>query len=124
MGKITNRYSHIIEDIFLEKYEKLTDIKEFTKYSVKPLTKSIRVNTLKISVSENSDKKRRRAKGLLAQNPGMTERELNSKSVSVYFWAIHFAEELLMKQRELFARARESLAQTLAPLSPSSLIES
>ena len=37
---------------FLEKYEKLTDIKEFTKYSVKPLTKSIRVNTLKISVSE------------------------------------------------------------------------
>ena len=37
---------------FIEVYEKLTDIEKFKEYSLKPLTKSIRVNTLKISVNE------------------------------------------------------------------------
>ena len=37
---------------FLEKYSKLTDIEKFTEYSLKFLTRSIRVNTLKISVDE------------------------------------------------------------------------
>ncbi|MEK6835667.1 MAG: RsmB/NOP family class I SAM-dependent RNA methyltransferase [Nanoarchaeota archaeon] len=37
---------------FLEHYSKLTDIKEFCEYCIKPLNKSIRVNTLKITVKE------------------------------------------------------------------------
>src|SRR3989344_3421447 len=35
---------------FLGHYSKLTEIKEFCEYCVKPLNKSIRVNTLKTSV--------------------------------------------------------------------------
>jgi len=38
--------------VFLDRYEKLTDIKEFTKYCSIGLRKSIRVNTLKISVKD------------------------------------------------------------------------
>ena len=37
---------------FIERYEKLTDFKEFKKYSLSFLRRSIRVNTLKISVNE------------------------------------------------------------------------
>jgi len=37
---------------FIERYSKLTDFKEFKKYSLSFLRRSIRVNTLKISVSE------------------------------------------------------------------------
>ena len=41
---------------FLEKYSKFTDINRFCEYCVKPLNKSIRVNTLKISVKELKEK--------------------------------------------------------------------
>lgn len=41
---------------FLEHYSKLTDIKEFCEYCLKPLNKSIRVNTLKISVNKLKNK--------------------------------------------------------------------
>lgn len=37
---------------FLEKYSKLTDLDLFLEYSLKPLPKTIRINTLKTSVSE------------------------------------------------------------------------
>ena len=37
---------------FIQTYEKLTDIEDFKKYSLEKLTKSVRVNTLKISVKE------------------------------------------------------------------------
>jgi len=37
---------------FIEKYEKLTDIEKFKEYSLKPLRKSFRVNTLKTNVNE------------------------------------------------------------------------
>ena len=37
---------------FIERYEKLTDFKEFKKYSLTYLRRSIRVNTLKITVKE------------------------------------------------------------------------
>src|SRR3989344_3459823 len=37
---------------FLEHYSKITDINKFCEYCIKPLTKSIRINTLKISVKE------------------------------------------------------------------------
>ena len=37
---------------FLEKYEKITDIEKFKEFSLKEPRKSIRVNTIKISVSE------------------------------------------------------------------------
>jgi len=40
------------KDKFIERYEKLTDIDEFKKYSSVFLRKSIRINTLKISVDE------------------------------------------------------------------------
>src|SRR3989344_8716780 len=41
---------------FLEHYSKLTNIKEFCEYCLKRLNKSIRVNTLKISVNELKNK--------------------------------------------------------------------
>ena len=41
---------------FLEKYSKLTDIDRFCEYCLKRLNKSIRVNTLKISVKELKEK--------------------------------------------------------------------
>ena len=37
---------------FIERYSKLTDFKEFKKYSLSFLRRSIRVNTLKISINE------------------------------------------------------------------------
>ena len=37
---------------FIERYEKLTDVDKFTEASVKPMRKSIRVNTLKCSIHE------------------------------------------------------------------------
>jgi tRNA (cytosine49-C5)-methyltransferase len=37
---------------FLEQYAKLTDIKTFTEWSLKPLRRSIRINTLKIPVQD------------------------------------------------------------------------
>jgi len=37
---------------FLERYKELTDLDEFLDYSLRPLRKSIRVNTLKTSVKE------------------------------------------------------------------------
>ncbi|MBU4502967.1 MAG: NOL1/NOP2/sun family putative RNA methylase [Nanoarchaeota archaeon] len=37
---------------FLERYKELTDLDEFLDYSLRPLRKSIRVNTLKTSVNE------------------------------------------------------------------------
>jgi len=37
---------------FLERYSKYTDIEEFKEYCLKPLRKSIRVNTLKIEVDD------------------------------------------------------------------------
>lgn len=44
------------KDKFLEHYRKLTNIKEFCEYCIKPLNKSIRVNTLKISIKELKEK--------------------------------------------------------------------
>jgi len=41
-----------IKKDFIEKYSKLTDFEEFKKYSLSFLRKSIRINTLKISVDE------------------------------------------------------------------------
>ena len=41
---------------FLEHYGKLTNIKEFCEYCIKPLNKSIRVNTLKITINELKNK--------------------------------------------------------------------
>ena len=43
---------HQFKDKFLEKYSKLTDIDRFCEYCTKPLNKSIRVKTLKISVKD------------------------------------------------------------------------
>ncbi|MFH1316414.1 MAG: hypothetical protein ABII01_02750 [Candidatus Woesearchaeota archaeon] len=37
---------------FIERYSKLTDFEKFKEYSLKYLRRSIRVNTLKISVDE------------------------------------------------------------------------
>jgi len=37
---------------FIERYEKLTDVEAFTEASLKPMRKSIRVNTLKTSIKE------------------------------------------------------------------------
>ncbi len=44
------------KDKFLEHYSKITDIKEFCEYCTKPLNKSIRVNTLKVSIKELKEK--------------------------------------------------------------------
>lgn len=41
---------------FLEHYSKLTSIDKFCEYCLKPLNKSIRVNTLKISIKELKEK--------------------------------------------------------------------
>ncbi len=40
------------KDIFIERYSKLTDFEEFRKYSLSFLRRSVRVNTLKISVGK------------------------------------------------------------------------
>ena len=41
-----------IKDAFTERYAQLTDYDEFMKYSLMSLRRSLRVNTLKISVKE------------------------------------------------------------------------
>lgn len=47
---------HEFKEKFLEKYSKLTDIDKFCEYCLKRLNKSIRVNTLKISINELKEK--------------------------------------------------------------------
>ena len=42
----------VFKEKFIERYSKLTDFEEFKKYSLSFLRRSIRVNTLKISVNE------------------------------------------------------------------------
>ena len=42
----------VFKEKFIERYSKLTDFEEFKKYSLSFLRRSIRVNTLKISVAE------------------------------------------------------------------------
>lgn len=42
----------VFKERFLERYSRITDIEKFKEYSLKMPTRSIRVNTLKISVSE------------------------------------------------------------------------
>ncbi len=43
---------YVFKDKFVERYSKLTDWEEFKKYTLSFLRKSIRINTLKISVEE------------------------------------------------------------------------
>src|SRR3989344_3317293 len=43
---------YVFKDKFIERYSKLTDWDEFSRYSLSFLRKSIRVNTLKISVND------------------------------------------------------------------------
>ena len=47
---------HNFKEKFLEHYSKLTNIDSFCEYCLKPLNKSIRVNTLKISISKLKNK--------------------------------------------------------------------
>lgn len=47
-----NAESILFKDKFIERYSKLTDWSEYKKYSLSFLNKSIRVNTLKISLEE------------------------------------------------------------------------
>lgn len=56
---------------FIERYEKLTDFSEFKKYSLSFLRRSIRVNTIKISVDEL--KKRLEKNWNLEQTPWCNE---------------------------------------------------
>jgi len=60
---------------FIERYEKLTNFKEFKKYSLYFLRRSIRVNTLKISIDEL--KKRLEKKLELATNTVVQRRFLH-----------------------------------------------
>ncbi|MBW2981878.1 NOL1/NOP2/sun family putative RNA methylase [Candidatus Woesearchaeota archaeon] len=59
------------KDKFIERYEKLTDFEEFKKYSLSFLRRSIRVNTLKISI--NDIKKRLEKDWKLEQVPWCRE---------------------------------------------------
>jgi len=56
---------------FIEKYSELTDIEKFKEFSLRPLRRSIRVNTLKISIEEL--KKRLEKKWELRQIPWSKE---------------------------------------------------
>jgi len=56
---------------FIERYEKLTDFEEFKKYSLSFLRRSIRVNTIKISI--NDLKKRLEKNWALEQIPWCDE---------------------------------------------------
>jgi NOL1/NOP2/sun family putative RNA methylase len=47
---------HNFKERFLQHYSKLTNIEEFCEYCLKPLNKSIRINTLKISAKELKEK--------------------------------------------------------------------
>jgi len=63
---------------FIERYEKLTNFEDFKKYSLEFLRRSVRINTLKISISEC--KKRLEEKGWqLTQIPWCKEG----------FWVVH-----------------------------------
>ncbi len=46
----------VFKDKFIERYSKLTDIDEFKKYSTTYLRRSLRVNTLKITIKELKDR--------------------------------------------------------------------
>ncbi len=50
--EIPNSEEIEFKEKFIERYEKLTDFNEFKKYSLSFLRRSIRVNTLKISIEE------------------------------------------------------------------------
>src|SRR3989344_5892577 len=63
---------------FIEHYSKLTNIKEFCEYCIKPLNKSIRVNTLKISINEL--KERLRALSVNLQRLGILNTIVTLKS--------------------------------------------
>jgi NOL1/NOP2/sun family putative RNA methylase len=69
------------KDSFIERYSKLTDFKEFKKYCLAFLRRSIRVNTLKISIEEL--KKRLGGKWKLEQIPWCKEG----------FWIEHKTED-------------------------------
>ena len=69
--KIPNTDEIEFKDKFTERYEKLTDFEEFKKYSLSFLRRSIRVNTLKISIDEL--KKRLETKWNLQQIPWCKE---------------------------------------------------
>ncbi len=73
---------------FIERYEKLTDIERFKEYSTKFLRRSIRVNTLKISIKEI--KERVREEWTLTQIPWCKEG----------FWIEHKGEGKL-KRRDI-----------------------
>src|SRR3989344_6169040 len=62
---------YVFKDKFIERYSKLTDWDEFSRYSLSFLRKSIRVNTLKISV--NDLKKRLENEWKLEQIPWCKE---------------------------------------------------
>ena len=47
------------KDKFIERYSRLTDIETFKSFSLRPLIKSIRVNTLKTSIGEMKDRLKR-----------------------------------------------------------------
>ena len=46
----------VFKDKFIERYSKLTDIEDFKKYSTTFLRRSLRVNTLKITIKELKDR--------------------------------------------------------------------
>ena len=69
LEKIPGTENLEFKEKFIERYSKLTDFKEFKKYSLSYLRKSIRVNTLKISV----DKLKKRFKLKLKQIPWCEE---------------------------------------------------
>ena len=50
--QIPNSEQIEFKDKFVERYSKLTDFEEFKKYSLSFLRRSIRVNTIKISINE------------------------------------------------------------------------
>ena len=55
---------------FIDRYSKLTDFKKFKEYSLKDKRKSVRVNSLKISVEDF--KKKQAAHNAAAPAPGVT----------------------------------------------------
>ena len=69
--EIPNSEEIEIKEKFIERYEKLTNFKEFKKYSLSFLRRSIRVNTIKISI--NDLKKRLEKNWALEQIPWCNE---------------------------------------------------
>jgi len=70
LKKIPNTETLEFKDKFVERYSRLTDFNRFKKYSLSFLRRSIRVNALKISVS---DLKKRMKKWGLKQIPWCKE---------------------------------------------------